>query len=104
LHTTQQCKLNGVDPQEIDLLSLIDSSLNYYENLNALNVQLQQLGATSSLNPEAGTEKLREKYQRLVARCGKQKKRIERLKRRNERLKAKLNKLKKPKRKRRLQK
>ena len=92
LHTSQQCQLNGVDPQELDLLSLIDSSLNYYENLNALNVQLQQLGALSYLNIETGTQKLRENLALLRASYKHLKQRLEKSKQQNQRLKLKLKK------------
>ena len=101
LYTSQQCLRAEVDPQEIDLLSLIDASLNYYENLNALDVQLRQLGDNAIMGTlDAGTEKLREKLLVLRTSYKHLKKRLDKTKRQNARLKAKLHKPKK-KRKRR---
>jgi transposase len=91
-HVNLRCKESDTDPQEIDLISLLDASLDYYENLNALDVQLKQLNACfDNVFVEIGTEKLREKYQVLISRYKKLRQKILKLKKTNQRLRKKLN-------------
>jgi len=91
-HVNQRCLNADVDPREIDLFSLLDSTLNYYENLNYLDMYLKQLGIGNGEIEELGTEKLRQKHMALNARYKKLKQRIKNLKSQNKRLRAKLKK------------
>lgn len=99
-HLTGKCRENFKDYQEIDFAALIDPQLNYYENLDALELHLHTLGI-SNLRLEAvgyGTERLRHKLDLLRASYRHLLKRLVKEKRRTKRLKAKLNKPKKPRR------
>jgi len=101
-HVNTTCEELDADPQEIDLQSLLDATLDYYENLNFVDMQLKQLNGHFSYDfEEIGTEKLREKYKVLMQRYRKQKVAILKLRKRNKRLKNRLNPKKPSRRKRR---
>lgn len=96
-HLTKTCTSLNADPQTIDFTSLLDATLDYYENLNALDMQLKQLNANfDNAFVEIGTEKLREKHQELMRRYRKLRQKILKMKRANQRLRKRL-KPKKPK-------
>ena len=102
-HLIRKCREHGADYQTLDFKALLDSTLNYYENLDALDVQLHQLGASNLTDYSGcfgtGTEKLRVKLLTLRASYMHMQKRVKKLKAQNGKLKLKLKRKVKRKRK-----
>lgn len=100
-HLTKLCREQEHDFQQIDFRSLIDSQLDYYENLDALDVQMHMLGVKNlqDFSLGTGTEKLRVKFNLLQASYSHMKKRLAKQKRQNAKLKLRLKRKRRRKRK-----